>query len=176
MLITAENRIYAITKKNRTIASCFSVITISQFIFGLYLVAYSAVRGGESVTICRLLFLPTPMFQRNRSHRSHFRFTYYAISWDGCTLISHLTPYLSHMVRKPLVLHPEGEAHSHRPPDFLAFSVIVYLVVRSNVDKIPIPSLLRTIARDATHYFLILFTSQFMLVMFVAFANVRISS
>jgi len=74
-----------------------------------------------------------------------------------------------------LILHPEGEAHPDHPPDFLAFSVIVYLVVRSNVDKVPIPSLLRTIARDATYYFLVIFTSQFTFVMFVAFANVRMS-
>ena len=152
------------------------MITVSQFVFGLYLIAYSAARGGEFMTMCHPAFLPTSTYQRNPSRRSHFRFIYYAISWDSRTLISHLTPYLSHTVRKPLILHPEAWAHSHRPPDFLAFSVIVYLVVRSNVDKIPIPSLLRTIARDATHYFLILFTSQFMLVMFVAFANVRISS
>ena len=54
MLITTErNRIYAITRKNRIITSCFGVITISQFILGLYLIAYAAIRGCEFVTKCR---------------------------------------------------------------------------------------------------------------------------
>ena len=69
-----------------------------------------------------------------------------------------------------------GEAHSDHPTDLLAFSVIVYLVVRSNLYRVPIPSLLKTIARDATYYFLVISTSHFMLVMFMAFTNVRIPS
>ena len=62
--------------------------------------------------------------------------------------------------------------HSDHPVDVLAFSVIVYLVVQSNVDKVPIPSLLKTIVQDATYYFLVIFTSHFVLVMFLAFASV----
>ena len=51
VLITAErNRIYAITSKNRIITSCLGVITISQFVLGLYLIAYTATIGGEFVT------------------------------------------------------------------------------------------------------------------------------
>ena len=53
MLITAErNRIYAITRKNRIITSLFCVITISQFILGLYLAVYVVMRGGGFVTMC----------------------------------------------------------------------------------------------------------------------------
>ena len=74
-----------------------------------------------------------------------------------------------------LILHL-GDAHSDHPTDLLAFSVVVYLVVRSNVYKVPIPSLLRTIARDATYYFLVIFTSHLALVMFIAFGSVRILS
>jgi hypothetical protein len=69
-----------------------------------------------------------------------------------------------------------GDIHSDRPTDLLAFSVIVYLVVRSNVNKIPIPSLFKIIVRDATRYFLVIFTSHLVLMMFLVFANVRISS
>ena len=70
--------------------------------------------------------------------------------------------------------HP-GDIHSDYPPDLLAFSVIVYLVVRSNVKKDPIPRLFKTIARDATYYFLVIFTSHLVVVMFLAFASVSIS-
>ena len=71
--------------------------------------------------------------------------------------------------------HPGGIRFDHLA-DLLAFSVIVYLVVRSNVTKIPIPSLLKTIVRDATCYFLVIFTSHFVFVMFLLFANVSTSS
>ena len=63
-----------------------------------------------------------------------------------------------------------------RPTDFLAFSLIVYLVVRSNVNKVPIPGLFKTIAQDATSYFLVIFTSHLLLVLFLLFASVRRSS
>ena len=79
------------------------------------------------------------------------------------------------MVRNFLVLHP-GDTDSDHPTDFLAFSVVVYLVVRSNLNKIPIPRLFKTIAQDATYYFLFIFTSHFVLLMFLLFASVRISS
>ena len=76
--------------------------------------------------------------------------------------------FLSFIPETPVLIVP--------PSDLLAFLVIVYLVVRSNVNKVPIPGLLKTIARDATYYFLIIFTSHLVLVMFLLFANVRISS
>ena len=51
MLITVEwNRIYAVTRKNLIIASCFGVIMISQSILGLYLTADATGRGCKSVT------------------------------------------------------------------------------------------------------------------------------
>ena len=71
---------------------------------------------------------------------------------------------------------PETPTLIVAPSDLLAFVVIVRLVVRSNVNKVPIPGLLRTMARDATYYFLVIFTSHLVLVVFLLFANVRISS
>jgi len=64
------------------------------------------------------------------------------------------------------------DTRSDRLADVLAFSVIIYLVVRSNLNKIPIPSIFKTIARDATYYFLVIFTSHLVLVMFLAFTSV----
>jgi hypothetical protein len=74
-----------------------------------------------------------------------------------------------------LHLFSVGDIHPDHPADLLSFSVIVCLVVRSNINKIPIPSLFRTIVRDATCYFLVIFTSHFVLVIFLAFGEVRIS-
>ena len=69
-----------------------------------------------------------------------------------------------------------GDTHPDHLPDLLAFSVIVYLAVRSNVNKVPISRLFKTIVRDATSYFLIIFTSHLVLVMFIFFASVSASS
>jgi len=55
--------------------------------------------------------------------------------------------------------------------DFLAFSLIVYLVLRSNVQQFPIPNLLKIIAQDATYYFLIIFTSHLVLELTLLFAR-----
>jgi len=90
------------------------------------------------------------------------------IAFIAMTLVygaKFLLPFVDHL----------GDTHSDHPADVLAFSVIVYLVVRSNVNKVPIPSLLKTIARDATHYFLIIFASHLVVVMFLALASVSAS-
>ena len=84
--------------------------------------------------------------------------------------------HVSHIWCETFLAPRLGDTHPDKPPDFLAFSVIVYLVVRSNVNKVPIPSLLETIARDATYYFLVIFTSQLVLMAFLLFASVRMSS
>ena len=78
------------------------------------------------------------------------------------------------MVRNLFVFHPE-DTDSNHPTDFLTFSVVVYLVVRSNLNKVPVPRLFKTIAQDATYYFLFIFTSHFVLLMFLLFASVKIS-
>jgi hypothetical protein len=90
----------------------------------------------------------------------------------GSRIYNHVSRirYETHLVLRP------GDIHSDRPTDLLAFSVIVYLVVRSNVNKIPIPSLFKIVVRDATRYFLVIFTSHLVLMVFLKFANVRISS
>jgi len=59
--------------------------------------------------------------------------------------------------------------------DLLAFLVIVWLVVRSNINKLPMPTLFKTIAQDATYYFLVIFTSHFVFEMSLLLARVRIS-
>ena len=64
------------------------------------------------------------------------------------------------------------DTHPDHPTDVLAFSVIVFLVARSNLRKVPIPSLLKTVVQDAAYYFLVIFTSHLVPVMFLAFTSV----
>ena len=53
-------------------------------------------------------------------------------------------------------------------PDFLAFSLISFLVAKSGTSNIRGPTLLGTIAQDATWYFLAIFSSHFVLEMTLA--------
>jgi len=47
LAVIESNRIYAISKKNRLITTCFGLITLTQFILGMHLTAASALEGGE---------------------------------------------------------------------------------------------------------------------------------
>jgi len=68
-----------------------------------------------------------------------------------------------------------GVTHSNHLADLLAFSAIVSVLVRSIVRGVPIPSIFRIITRDAAYYFLVIFTSHLLLVIFLAFARVSTS-
>jgi len=68
-----------------------------------------------------------------------------------------------------------GDTRFDHPADGLAFSVIVYLVVRSGAKKVPIPSILKTIAQDATYYFLVIFASHLLLMFSLWTASVSTS-
>jgi hypothetical protein len=58
-------------------------------------------------------------------------------------------------------------------PDLLAFSLIVFLASRSGATRLKIPTILGTIAADATLYFMVIFTSHFVLTMTLVFGRVR---
>lgn len=58
--------------------------------------------------------------------------------------------------------------------DFLAFLMIIFLAAKSGLKDFKMPSLLRTIVQDATVYFLVIFTSHFVLEMTLLLARVTI--
>ena len=57
-------------------------------------------------------------------------------------------------------------------PDFLAFSLIIFMATTSKATKLKIPTILGTIAEDATRYFLVIFTSHFVLEMTLSLGRV----
>lgn len=59
--------------------------------------------------------------------------------------------------------------------DFLAFTLIVFLASKSEAKKLKIPSLLGTIAEDAMRYFLVIFTSHFVLEMTLLLGRVSVN-
>ena len=71
--------------------------------------------------------------------------------------------------------HIAGDTHHDHPTDLSAFLVIVYLVFRSHAYQFLVPSLLRTIAQDATFYFLVIFTSHLIFELTLLFGRVRTS-
>lgn len=60
--------------------------------------------------------------------------------------------------------------------DFLAFLVVVIFAKSGTPKGNKMPYLLRAIVQDATVYFLVIFTSHFVLEMFLLFATVSISA
>ena len=157
------------------IVSCFVVITTSQFILGLWMVVVAAGNGRESVTKCHHNSYPLRCFSDTVSTdpiSGLYPVQLYSTGFHACRTSLHISRI---RYETSFVFHLR-DTHFDCPTDFLAFFVIVYLVVRSNINRVPIPSLLRTMARDATSYFLMIFTSHFVSVMFIRFASVGISS
>jgi len=60
-------------------------------------------------------------------------------------------------------------------PDSLAFVVIVALAVRAAFGTIRVPEMLRTIVRDASVYFVVIFTSHFVLAITLFHTRVSIA-
>ena len=102
----------------------------------------------------------------------------YGVHFRGISSLGNRAYYRVCRIRyeTSLASHLEGDIHPDHSADLLVFSVIIYLVVQDNVERVPVPRLLKTIAEDATYYFLVIFTSHLMSAMFLAFARVRISS
>ena len=105
-----RNRIHAVTGKNRIITACFSAITISEFVFGLYITALAA-QGGGPLTKCFPRRLLTSILQRNSSHKFHLMLIGHAFSYDTGPWKLDWSPYLSYSVRDHPCLLP-GRRHS----------------------------------------------------------------
>jgi len=170
------NRVHAITSKNQIITSFFGLITISQFILGLYVVVDAARRGCEPTTKCthdsclpHCFSVTGPTDPTSGLYDVRLRGTVVR----GNYIYRHVSRirYGSSLV----AIDHLGDTHSDHPADVLAFSVVVFLVARSKATKVPIPSLLKIMVQDATYYFLVIFTSHIVLVMFLAFASVSLS-
>ena len=58
--------------------------------------------------------------------------------------------------------------------DLVAFLIILYLAGRSAIRQLGIPTILDTITRDATRYFLVIFTAHFALVVMLLFTRVSL--
>ena len=69
---------------------------------------------------------------------------------------------------------PAGNTHTYRPTDLLAFLLFIYVALRTGAWEFKLPNLFRTIAQDATCYFLVIFTSHIVLELTLIFARVRI--
>jgi hypothetical protein len=68
----------------------------------------------------------------------------------------------------PFVLTLQNHTYS----DFLAFALFIFLANSSKTPGFNFPGLWMVIAKDATRYFLVIFTSHFVLEMFLIFTRV----
>jgi hypothetical protein len=64
---------------------------------------------------------------------------------------------------------PSGDMYA---PDSLAFSLIIFLAIKSKVSSAKIPTVLGAMAEDATRYFLVIFSTHFVLEMTLVFGRV----
>ena len=69
-----------------------------------------------------------------------------------------------------------GDAYPDHLIDLLAFLLTIYIALRSNMHEFQRPGLFGNIARDSTHYFLVIFTSHLVLELTLLLGRVRISS
>lgn len=71
-------------------------------------------------------------------------------------------------------IRSSGKNLTRCPADTLAFLLIIYVALQSNMWQFGIPSLFKTLAEDATRYFLVIFTSHLVLELTLIFGTVRI--
>ncbi|KAF9786682.1 hypothetical protein BJ322DRAFT_1019309 [Thelephora terrestris] len=137
--------------KNVQIATVFALITVVQLVFGIYITIITAKRGGE-------------------------------VSANTAADTPRRVP--------PVHIHPESKSNRGRlpkslpvlwigdvcAPDALAFVVIIFQARRSRVPGLKVSNILNTIAEDSTRYFIVIFTSHFVLVMTLNLGRVTIQN
>ena len=154
------------TFKNIPITIGFAVITASQLGLGICLVVFATRLGGATELL----------HQENSSHLDCVAQQLPPIPLEAFRLCVHVRHRTLEMAYTSISLfygnrnhlrpnpHVTDSAHTTFASDFLAFSLIVLLAVRSKGGGLKIPTLLRSITKDATRYFLVIFTSHFVLV------------
>jgi len=157
-----------VTMKNVPITAGFVVIAATQLAVGIWLIILAAEGGGEAqprtwknyvsfrVSVCSstvptntprcipFLFDCAAQTHRNRVHKHPSRIRYVRITPNMHLMVLILTDPCDNMYT----------------PDFFAFSLIIFLAVKSRVANLRGPTLLETIAEDATLYFLVIFGSH----------------
>lgn len=169
-------RIYAITMKNVPITIGFAVITTSQLVLGMYAMI-SAAKDGGKVNLSDRKNYPNSgvRSQPNLSRR-------YPLTHTTCVCLFHIEPDISllwpspsSMVRRdhltPISRDTDPAKNVHTP-DFLVFSLILFLARSSRAVGFELPTLWGVIAKDATVYFLVIFTSHLVLEMTLIFGRV----
>ena len=91
---------------------------------------------------------------------------------------SRIQAYPSSMVRERCSGFGPGGVHFDclaGDLDFLAFSLITFLALRWGAGRLRIPTIMGTVAEDALWYFLVIFTSHFVLEMTLLLGRVRVT-
>jgi len=127
-------RIYAVTLGSVPVTIVLGVITVGQFLLGIYVTISGAEAGAQ----------PLPQVPLDPYHL--------------CLFVELRTHYV-------------GYASISLCYDLLAFSLIVYLVIKSKSRGSKLPSLFKIIVKDATRYFLVIFTSHFFIPMALIFVR-----
>jgi len=160
--------------KNRAIAAALALITVSQLALGIYRTFLAATHAGRpwvrmfSGPISNISTgsqrRPPPRF---RLTASRYVFSLATGKWRSPILWFHWD-----MVRNSKIYPVSKWLYHPFLEDLLAFLIILHLAARWTTRRFGIPGLLGTILRDATKYFLVIFTAHFVFVMTLLFARV----
>ena len=166
--------------KNIPIVVGLASIAVAQCGLGICTIVLSARGGGEI----------RPALQRNRSHSEHRRAPQFCLcSLSAVTYTPRYVPDMrigttieTHENRKcgPIPLlwcqnpRDSGSLTDKFTSDFLVFSLVILFARKSRVPGLKFPSLLDTVAEDATWYFLVIFTTHLLLVITLSFGRVSL--
>ena len=171
-------RVYAVTGRNRWIASCLSFTTFVQVAFGMGCTIYYALHPGTiSFPALRNQLLRQTQISKAVSFRYHPLDEYRTCNfrpWRTGEVI-YFVLSLVYGTFPPLSTVHTMASDTFSVKDALALFIIVYSAKRHDggLTRVGgVPSLLDKIIQDATTYFLVLSTGHLLLLFFEPFAPV----
>ncbi|KAF9649416.1 hypothetical protein BDM02DRAFT_3128379 [Thelephora ganbajun] len=146
---TLTLRVYAVTGKNKLLAVLLACISLAQFFFGCYQWAMISEKGFLNGRAYPLFFPTSSAMHWPPIHSDSFRLCFFKeIRVQEVTVVSLSLVY-----------------------DLLAFVIVIWASRRpGGLGRSKIPTILDRIVRDATMYFLVIFTSHLVVECFILFA------
>ena len=162
--------------KNIYIAILFGVITATQFVLGIYMIALARKEGGkgrllhrESSSLRVPAAQPLPQIPLDAYHLCIFpRHRKLELAYTSISIFYGTQELSRH------IWNADHSTNNTRPTlDSLAFLTITFLATRLKLRGFKIRTIMQTIATDAIRYFMVIFSVQLVLVLTLNLSSVR---
>ena len=158
--------------KNIYIAVGFGVITTTQFVLGIYLIALARKEGGEGGLLHRKysslrvpVAQPVPQIPLDAYHLCvFFRHRNLELAYTSISIL-YGTQELSTCIW--------NSNNTRGSSDSLAFLTVMFLAARLRFQGLKVRTIMQTIAADAMRYFMVIFSAHLVLVLTLNLAPVR---